>query len=87
MSIGPARSLTIAVPTGRWAAMTDGSAARPSVLGSHIEMSPALGRPIRKHGLETLGTSTQTLVEEARTDGRGDLAHELTAPSRPRSGR
>ena len=41
-------------------------------------MSPTLGRPIRQDGLETLGTSTQTLVEEALAVGRWDLAAELS---------
>jgi hypothetical protein len=58
-------------------AMTDAVTARSPVPGSPIGMSPTLGRAIRQDGLETLGTSTQTLVEEALADGRWDLAGEL----------
>jgi hypothetical protein len=42
-------------------------------------MSETLGRPIRQDGLETLGTSTQTLIEEAVAGARWELAAELTS--------
>ena len=41
-------------------------------------MSAILGRRIRQDGLETLGTSTQTLAEDALRAGHWDLAAELT---------
>jgi hypothetical protein len=59
-------------------ALTDARLERPRVPGSPIRLSPALGRPIRQDGLETLGTSTQTLAEEALVGGHWDLADELT---------
>ena len=46
---------------------------------SPIGMSPTLARPIRQDGLETLGTSTQTLIEDAVASKRWELAAELTA--------
>ena len=45
---------------------------------SPIRMSPILGRPIRQDDLATLGTSTQTLAEDALLAGRWELAAELT---------
>lgn len=45
---------------------------------SPIVFSEVLGRPIRQDGLETLGTSTQTLAEQALADGHWTLAAELT---------
>ncbi len=42
-------------------------------------MSPVLGRPIRQDGLDTIGISTQTLLEEALAAGHWDLAAELAA--------
>ncbi|MCY7417117.1 MAG: hypothetical protein LH650_01230, partial [Chloroflexi bacterium] len=56
--------------------------ASPSDTGSAppspIAMSAILGRRIRQDGLETLGTSTQTLAEEALRAAHWDLAAELT---------
>jgi hypothetical protein len=44
---------------------------------SPIGYSSILGRRIRQDGMETLGTSTQTLAEDALRDGHWDLAAEL----------
>lgn len=49
-----------------------------SVPRSPIGHSASLGRRIRQDGLDTLGTSTQTLAEDALRDGYWDLAAELT---------
>jgi hypothetical protein len=40
-------------------------------------MSPILGRPIRQDGLDTIGISTQTLLEDALAAGHWELGTEL----------
>lgn len=49
----------------------------PQVPGSPVAMSAVLGRRIRQDGLETLGTSTQTLAEDALRGGRWAVAADL----------
>src|SRR6187399_163080 len=44
---------------------------------SPIRMSRILGRPIRQDGLDSIGISTQTLIEDALEAGRWELAAEL----------
>lgn len=47
------------------------------VPGSPVAWSPILGRRLRQDGLDTLGTSTQTLAEEAIHAGRWAVAADL----------
>lgn len=49
----------------------------PQVPGSPVAVSPILGRRLRQDGLDTLGTSTQTLAEDAIRAGRWEVAADL----------
>lgn len=50
-----------------------------SIHGSPLRFSERLGRPIRVDGIDTLGQSTQTLIEQAVDAGAWDVADELAA--------